>query len=200
MGGAFLQTDAAQKLRDLASSSQEMFGDSRQEVMAFLSNSDESAGSGQIVGILKQLGDEMAKDLADATKVEDAAIADYNGLVAAKNEEVTTLTTAIEDKITRTGENGLAIEDTKADSKDTAEKLVADKKFLADLKSECAKKEADYAAVSKERQAELLAIADTIKMLNDDAALELFKKTLPSASSFLQLKDSAAVVQKRALD
>merc|ERR1719261_633313 len=199
MGGAFLQTDAAQKLRDLASSSQEMFGDSRQEVMAFLANSDESSGSGEIVGILKQLGDEMKKDLADATGVEEKAIADYNGLVAAKNEEVATLTTAIEDKITRIGETGLAIEDTKADSKDTAEKLVADKKFLADLKVECANKEKAWDAESKERQAELLAIADTIKMLNDDAALELFKKTLPSASSFMQLRESVSTVRSRAL-
>merc|ERR1712066_1023909 len=37
------------------------------------------------------------------------------------------------------------------------------------------------------RSEELLALADTIKILNDDDALDLFKKTLPSASSFLQL-------------
>jgi len=135
-GRAFLQTDAAQRLRNLAASTQEKVGD----VLAFLSNEDESEGSGEITGILKQLGDEMKKDLADATKVEEGAIADYNGLTAAKQEEVTTLTSAIEDKITRIGEAGLNIEDIKADAKDTAEKLVDDKKFLADLKKECAKK------------------------------------------------------------
>jgi len=199
--GSFLQTDVAQKVRDLATSNAAMSSDSRQEILAFLSADSEEAGagSGEIVGILKQLGDEMAKDLADATKVEEGSISDYNGLVAAKNEEVATLTTAIEDKITRAGETGLAIEDTKADSKDTAEKLLADKKFLADLKVECANKEKAWDAESKERQAELLAIADTITMLNDDAALELFKKTLPSAASFMQLTQSAAAVRTRAL-
>jgi len=111
------------------------------------------------------------------------------------------LTSAIEDKITRVGESGLNIEDIKADSKDTAEKLVDDKKFLADLKKECAKKEEDWAAISKERKAELLAIADTITMLNSDEALELFKKTLPSAaSSFMQVTATSAALQKRALD
>merc|ERR1712060_236578 len=36
---------------------------------------------------------------------------------------------------------------------------------------------------------ELVALADTIKVLNDDDALELFKKTLPSASaSLLQIE------------
>merc|ERR1719183_2076443 len=39
----------------------------------------------------------------------------------------------------------------------------------------------------KLRSEELLALADTVKVLNDDDALELFKKTLPGASSFLQL-------------
>jgi len=143
----------------------------------------------------------MKKDLADATKVEETAIQGYNELTAAKQAEVTTLTSAIEDKITRVGESGLNIEDIKADSKDTAEKLVDDKKFLANLKKECAKKEVDWAAISKERKAELLAIADTITMLNSDEALELFKKTLPSAaSSFMQVTATSAALQKRALD
>jgi chromosome segregation ATPase len=199
-GNSFLQTDGAQKLRDIVNSAQSMGGDSREEILAFLSNSEESGASGEIVGILKQLGDEMAKDLADATKVEDGAIADYNGLVASKNDEVATLTTAIEDKITRIGESGLKIEDLKADSKDTAEKIVADKKFLADLKVECADKEKAWDAESKERQAELLAIAETITMLNSDEALELFKKTLPSSASLLQLTDRASAVKARALE
>jgi len=38
---------------------------------------------------------------------------------------------------------------------------------------------------------ELEAFVDTIKMLNDDDALELFKKTLPGASSFMELKVSS---------
>merc|ERR1719235_2945114 len=46
---------------------------------------------------------------------------------------------------------------------------------------------------------ELLALADTIKILNDDDALELFKKTLPSAASFLQVQLSAKKVRQQAL-
>merc|ERR1719182_122214 len=42
-------------------------------------------------------------------------------------------------------------------------------------------------------QQEMLALADTIKILNDDDALELFKKTLPgSASSFLQIQSTSS--------
>jgi len=200
MGGAFLQTKAADKLSAIISSNVNMEADSRQMIMSFLSNEDQSAGSGEIVGVLKQLGDEMKKDLADATGVEEAAITSFNELTAAKSEEVATLTTAIEDKITRVGETGLAIEDIKADAKDTADKLADDQKFLADLKKECAAKEAEWDAVCKERQGELLALADTITMLNSDEALELFKKTLPSASaSFMQVTESSSAMRARAL-
>jgi len=200
--GSFLQTNVAQTLRNIASSSQEMSSDARQTVLEFLDQSSDSegAGSGQIVGVLKQLGDEMTTDLGAATKVENDAIADFNGLTAAKNNEVATLTSAIEDKISRIGETGLLIEDTKADAKDTAEKLAEDKEFLATLTSDCAKKVEEWAAVSKERQAELVALSETITMLNSDDALELFKKTLPSASSaFMQVSVKASAVKDRAL-
>merc|ERR1719198_775802 len=46
---------------------------------------------------------------------------------------------------------------------------------------------------------ELLALAETIKILNDDDALELFKKTLPSAASFLQVQVSAKELRQQAL-
>merc|ERR1719198_253852 len=45
---------------------------------------------------------------------------------------------------------------------------------------------------------ELAALADTIKVLNDDDALDLFKKTLPSAS-LLQVKVTSAALRQRAL-
>merc|ERR1719171_2968782 len=45
---------------------------------------------------------------------------------------------------------------------------------------------------------ELAALADTIKILNDDDALDLFKKTLPSAS-LLQLKVTSSALRQRAL-
>merc|ERR1719428_2701960 len=51
----------------------------------------------------------------------------------------------------------------------------------------------------KMRSQELLALADTIKVLNDDDALELFKKTLPSASSFMQLQVTVAQQRQQAL-
>merc|ERR1711865_105316 len=63
----------------------------------------------------------------------------------------------------------------------------------------CASKEAEWDERCKLRSEELLALADTVKILNDDDALELFKKTLPGASSFMQLSVSAQNQQQQAL-
>jgi septal ring factor EnvC (AmiA/AmiB activator) len=52
----------------------------------------------------------------------------------------------------------------------------------------------------KTRNEELLALAETIKLLNDDDALELFKKTLPAPSaSLMQVQVTRADVRARAL-
>merc|ERR1719158_1628635 len=51
----------------------------------------------------------------------------------------------------------------------------------------------------KMRSEELVALADTIKILNDDDALELFKKTLPGAASFVQMTESAQNQRQQAL-
>merc|ERR1719378_823321 len=113
----------------------------------------------------------MMADLAEATKAEEEAIKLYKELMAAK---------------------------TKEDVEDTVEALEEDKKFLADLEKNCAAKTKDWEYRSKMRADEILALAETIKILNDDDALELFKKTLPSPS-FLQTRVSMSQVRGEAL-
>merc|ERR1712032_1692970 len=168
--GAFLQTDAAQILRGIASSKKDaLMDDDRQELMAFLSNTqgtDYAPQSGQITGILKTMGDEMAAGLAEATKAEEAAIAIYEKLMAAKKKEVIALTKEIETKLTRIGDLGVEIAEMKNDLGDTQEALVADKKFLANLEENCEKKKKkEWEVVVKTRAQELAALADTIKVL-----------------------------------
>merc|ERR1719463_879258 len=178
MGGAFLQTPAASKLLRVAEKKQE------QGLVSFLSGSEGYApASGEIVGILKTMHDEMTADYAEEKAAEEAAIKAYDELMAAKTKEVNALTKAIEEKMTRVGELAVEIVQMKNDLGDTAAALVEDKKFLADLEKNCATKNAEWEEIVKTRNEELLALADTIKVLNDDDALELFKKTLPGASA-----------------
>merc|ERR1719451_86275 len=102
--------------------------------------------------------------------------------------------------MSRVGELGVEIAQMKNDLGDTGAALVDDKKFLEDLEKNCASKEAEWEVIVKTRNEELMALADTIKVLNDDDSLELFKKTLPGASaSFMQLKVSSSSVRARAL-
>jgi len=198
MGGAFLQTSNANTLRKL-SLDMDMSSVDRDVLSSFLS---ESAGyapaSGQIVGILKQMKDTMAKDLADATSAEEQAIKDFDGLVAAKEKQLNALQKEIEDKTARVGDGGVKLSEMKEDLEDTEESLSEDKQFLAELEKSCATKEDEWAARCKTRTEEILAITETIKILNDDDALELFKKTLP-APALIQLQESAKEMSKNAL-
>merc|ERR1719188_2004637 len=141
----------------------------------------------------------MQKDLDGLTSDENSAIEAYQGLSAAKTKEIEAHGAAIESKTGRHGKVGLEIVALKEDLDDTSKALLEDKKFLADLDKNCAINEKEWAIICKTRSEELLALADTIKMLNDDDALELFKKTLPgAAASFVEMKISNQNYRKRA--
>merc|ERR1711957_476062 len=177
--GGFLQTSAAQVVKQL-SINMDMSGVDREMLTSFLSSkSGYAPASGEIVGILKTMKDEMTADLTDATAAEDGAIASFGELVAAKTKEVDALTAAIESKTARSGELAVKHAEMMNDLDDTREDLEESKKFLADLDVNCENKKKEWALYQKMQGEELLALADTIKVLNDDDALELFKKTLP---------------------
>merc|ERR1719335_626579 len=108
--------------------------------------------------------------------------------MAAKEKEVNALTKSIEEKMVRLGDLQVEIVEMKEDLDDTGKALLEDKKFLANLDKDCATKTKEHEENMKLRSEELLALADTVKILNDDDALELFKKTLPGSASFIQLQ------------
>merc|ERR1719199_2333414 len=131
----------------------------------------------------------MTKDFSDATSDENSAIASFESLEASKKKEIDALTKAIESKTGRVGELGVKLAEAENDLEDTKEALADDKKFLADLDKNCELKKAEWAEYKKMQGIEAVALADTIKVLNDDDALELFKKTLPAGgSSFMQVE------------
>merc|ERR1712032_1600507 len=201
VAGGFLQTSAATTLRAVVQTV-DMDEIDRTTLTSFLAGgSGYAPQSGQIIGILKQMGDTMAADLASATTTEEAAIKTYDDLMASKKEEVEALTASIESKLKEIGEVGIEVVEMKEDVDDTANALAADKKFLAELEKGCATKTKEWEERSKTRAEELVALADTIKVLNDDDALDLFKKTLPSASaSFMQTTVTSRSLQMRALE
>merc|ERR1719472_147971 len=154
--------------------------------------------SGEIVGILKQLLEDMEKELADMTSEEDAAIAEFDAMTSAKEKEIQQATESIETKLERKGSLAVKIVNLKNDLADSQDALAEDQKFAAELKKGCATAEADYESRKKGRAEESVAVSETIKILNDDDALDLFKKTLPSPS-LLQMTSSTRTLRMQAL-
>jgi peptidoglycan hydrolase CwlO-like protein len=200
MGSGFLQTTSASVVRQL-SINMDMSNVDRQMLASFLSSKTGYApASGEITGILKTMEDEMVQNLADATAAEESAIAGFEELKAAKTKEIDALSKSIEEKMTRIGEIAVKVAEMGNELEDTKEDLEESKKFLAELDVNCENKKKEWAAYQKMQGEELLALADTIKILNDDDALELFKKTLPgSASSFLQIQVTEQSAMRKAL-
>jgi len=167
---------------------------------AFLAQAQEYAPkSGQIVGILKEMKDTMGKELADATSTEEQAIKDFDALSAAKTSQIEALTQEIESKLEVSGQLAVEIVNLEEDLDDTTKTYTEDKKFLSDLTGGCDTKQKEWEERSTTRATELGALADTIKILNSDDALELFKKTLPSPT-LLQTLVSKRESTRKALD
>jgi len=206
MGGAsFMQLPGAAKLHHLIESYSKVDPSDRRDALAFLdmSSGDMGPSSGQIVGILKGMKDEMEADLKEAIASEDKAIAGFNDLKSSKETEIEAATEAIETKTARSGEIAVSVVQTKDALEDTTDELADVEKFAAQLETECATKEKEVAERAKMRAEEVKAISECISILNDDDALDVFKKARPSAFvqrelGFLQKSNTLASKAQKA--
>jgi len=194
--GGFLQTGAAATLRKILSTSGQLLDDAATdmpEMLSFLTGTqkqgaDYAPQGGEVIGILEQLADEMVEDLSQVVDAEAKATQAYEAVMKAKKKEIALCTETIERKMGRSADLGVSIVTMKNDLSDTQAALLEDNKFAEDLKATCANKTSAWEESTKVRTEELKAIAETIKTLSDDDALETFKSTLPSAAaSFVQL-------------
>jgi len=202
LGVGFLQTSAARELRTFVLNKADVPDVDRQMLVAFLSasNSGESPGTDQIIGMLKQMEESMNSVLSDGMKNEEEAIKSYEKMMESKGQEVEALTASVDEKMKLVGELAVDIIEMKEDLSDTEASLMKDKEFLKNLESSCLTKTKEWEERSKTRAEELTALSETIKILNDDDALDLFKKTLPSSSaSLVQVQQSRAALQQKAL-
>merc|ERR1719487_2121337 len=156
--------------------------------------------SGEITGMLKAMLEEMEGDLATAKKDEATAVIGFEELSAAKAAEIASATSAIEAKTKRAGEVAVEVVQTADDVEDTEKEAKETQAFIGDLATQCAEKKADWAERQKMRAEEISAISEAIKVLNDDDALDLFKKTIPSmvqiGMQFLQKSSKSSVAMR----
>merc|ERR1719162_744392 len=99
-GAALMQMDAAPRLRRMIEVTRYLTSDDRSGVLAFLDQGlgeDDQVGdstkapqSGEILGILKSMKDEMQKDLGEMQTQEKTDQENFNDMKAAKNKEMQT--------------------------------------------------------------------------------------------------------------
>merc|ERR1719172_516817 len=181
-GMGLIQMAASQKsvLERAVASTTQLDDYQRESVTDFLQGKDTAQSSGEITGMLKAMLEEMEGDLASAEKDEATAASGFEELSAAKAEEISSATSAIESKTKRAGNVAVEIVQTQDDLEDTEKEVSETQAFLGDLSTQCAQKKADWSERQKMRAEEISAVSEAIKVLNDDDALDLFKKAVPS--------------------
>jgi hypothetical protein len=147
--------------------------------------------SGRILGVLKEMGDENAKDLATAQKEELQAEIDFQKLQAAKLGEIAAATEQEKNKEAELADLVFKVARAKHDIEQTQHTLDADQKFLLEITQNCKVEDEEYANRVKVRSEEIKALGETLDILTGDEARSLFDKTI----SFLQLR---SVIQSNA--
>merc|ERR1719178_58212 len=205
MGGSVIQSQsgAVSRVQRVVKTASSVDDFERNEILSMLQGKnpfgDYSSQSGEIVGILKAMKDEMDKDLGGAVSQEEEAAKAFDGMSSAKKAEIAAAGEAIEAKTVRSGELAVATTTGADEIEDTTKEMSDTQAFIANLASMCATKKKEWAERSQMRSEEIAAISEAIKILNDDDALDLFKKTLalPQTSmGFLQKKSGQSVVLK----
>jgi len=152
---------------------------------------------GQIVGLLGAMKDEMVRDLTAGQKEEFKALVDFQNLRAAKLAEIEATQNQLE--LTETALADLLDRAAKAaaDLEAMIAAKAADEKFVAEMTENCQVVDQEYAARSKIRAEEVVALSETIEILTGDDARELFAKSV--GTSFLQT-DMSVTAQERMTD
>jgi hypothetical protein len=151
--------------------------------------------SGQIFGILKQMKEEFESNLAKMQEEEKTGQSDFADLKSAKQAEIAAGKTMSKEKTQALADAGDDLAKAKEDLDLTREALASDTKFLGDLRLRCQASDKDWELRAKTRNDEIAAISETIKILSDDDAFDLFSKT----AGFLQTgAESQAQLQMRA--
>jgi hypothetical protein len=205
MGGASLmQLPRMNKLRRYVEVTKYLTSDARSGVLAFLdqgsefssSESVQAPQSGEILGILKSMKDEMEKDLKDLQAQEQSDFNGYQDLKSAKLTEIDLNEKAIISKDKRIGALALEISESKHALEDAEAELANAQKFLSNMKEECANKAKEKAMRAKMRSEEIKAISEAVGILNDDDALEVFSKAKAAALvQKVQVKTYDALLQ-----
>merc|ERR1719169_317842 len=192
-----LQTNEVEKIADMLGSHMGRYKNilagkitptQKKTVSAFLQQKGSYAPQGgEIFGILTNMKESFEANLATAQKNEADAIAAYQELKAAKEDEIANGNAQIDSKTQEKADAEEKCANDKQDSVDTAKTLAADQEYLAMLKETCANMDAQMEERTKTRNEEIEACSKALAVLSGDEAHDTFTRTF-----------NAALVQKSA--
>lgn len=164
------------------------------QLAAFLAG-QENPSTGEAVAYIKNIEEEaetdFQKDVAEDAKGGDQ----YDGVKTSKERSVKTVLNTLTRKMKKIGDMRVEIVEMQHQMADGAEALAENKKLLAQLNQDCAKRATEQQEKVAIRAEEDKALQDTIKMLTSDDALDLFRNVIKKPS-FLQI-DTASGQEAR---
>jgi len=144
-------------------------------------------GSGEILGVLKQLKDEMEASLSDSQKDEKEAAATFIELRNAKTAEIENGESTAERKEDELADTNNELAEAKEDLDQTTSVLTENQKFMVNLKATCSDSDAQFEKRKAARMDEIKAVSETIEILTADEA----RDNMGATYSFLQTSSSA---------
>mmetsp|Transcript_70521 Transcript_70521/g.131908 ORF Transcript_70521/g.131908 Transcript_70521/m.131908 type:complete len:702 (+) Transcript_70521:85-2190(+) len=133
--------------------------------------------SSEILGILKQMKEEMEKDLSEAQKQETEAAVKFAALRDAKESEISQGEKMAEKKEDELAQTDNALAEAKEDLEQENAKLDENVKFMNNLNTTCETAEEDFDARKNARMTEIQAVSETIGILTADEARDTFSST-----------------------
>jgi len=158
--------------------------------------------SGAIIGVLKQMKEQMEADLKEAQEKEATASSTFAELRQAKTAAIEAAEKMEEEKEAEKAETDNLIAEAKEDLGQTEETLTADKTFLANLEKMCADSDSAFEKRKASRLEEIKAVAETIEILTGDEARDAMSGTysfLQTSSLKSRRQQAAALLRKVAL-
>jgi hypothetical protein len=149
------------------------------------------ARSGEIQNVLSDMLDAFKANLNNTEAVETKAVADFDALMLAKNGQLDTAKQALLDKSEETGARATALSDAKEEKTDKEEQNERDEGFVQQTKDACSTKADEWAARTKLRNEEIVAISEAIGVIHSDDARDLMKKSFDKVTpspAFIQVK------------
>lgn len=202
-GSAFVQTAGVNiglLTRAVQGANQVLTDGNKRVILEYLQG--HTPGSSEILGMLKAMKDEMTRTIASMEKAEASSAKGFADMSATKQKEIAFAKESISTKKERSGTLAVEIIQAKDGYEDAGAEQAEAEKMLSTLDQQCADKKKEWAAITKTRTEEIAAIGQAIAILNDDDALDVFKKSAafievkPSPKgSFLQMKKGKSSVE-----